>query len=64
MRKICLKMVSKLLNDDQKDCCMEMCQDVLNHLQNEPDVLGRVITGDETYIFEYDLESMSQSSQW
>ena len=64
MRKICLKMVSKLLNDDQKDCCMEMCQDVLNQLQNEPDVLGRVITGDETYIFEYDLETMSQSSQW
>lgn len=64
MRKICLKMVSKLLNDDQKDCCMEMCQDVLNHLQNEPDVLGRVITGDETYIFEYDLKTMSQSSQW
>ena len=57
-------MVSKLLNDDQKDCCMEMCQDVLNHLQNEPDVLGMGITGDETYIFEYDLETMSQSSQW
>ena len=51
------KMVPKLLNDDQEDCCMEMCQDVLNHLQNEPDLLGRVITDDETYIFEYDPEN-------
>ena len=48
MRKICAKMVPKLLDDDQKERRMEVCQDILEHLQTEPDLLQRVITGDES----------------
>ena len=54
MRKICTKMVPKLLDDDQKERRVEVCQDILKHLQTEPDLLQRVITGDESWIFEYD----------
>ena len=43
---------------------MEVCQDILEHLQTEPDLLQRVITGDESWIFEYDLETKHQSLQW
>ena len=50
-------MVLKLQNDDQKEHCMQMCQDIIEHLQIEPDLLRRVIIGDETWIFEYDLET-------
>ena len=64
MRKICAKMVPKLLDDDQKERRVEVCQDILEHLQTEPDLLQRVITGDESWIFEYDPETKRQSLQW
>ena len=43
---------------------MQMCQDIIEHLQIEPDLLCRVITGDKTWIFEYDPETKCQSCQW
>ena len=64
MQKICAKMVPKLLDDDQKEWHMEVYQDILKHLQTDPDLLQRVITGDESWIFEYDLETKLQSLQW
>ena len=39
MRKICAKMVPKLLDDDQKERRVEVCQDIFEHLQTEPDLL-------------------------
>ena len=64
MRKICAKMAPKLLDDDQKERHMKVCQDILEYLQTEPDLLQRVITGDESWIFEYDPETKRQSLQW
>ena len=64
MRKICAKMVPKLLDDDQKERHVVVCQDILEHLQTEPDLLQRVITGNESWIFEYDPETKRQSFQW
>ena len=46
MRKVCAKMVRRLLNADQKERRMGACQDTHERLQTEPDLLGRVITGD------------------
>ncbi|ROT70225.1 hypothetical protein C7M84_011507, partial [Penaeus vannamei] len=63
MRKVCAKMVPKLLNDDQKDQRMQVCQDILERLETEPDFLRRVIIGDESWIFEYDPETKHQSPQ-
>ena len=63
IQKICAKMVPKLLDDDQ-EWHVEVCQDILEHLQTEPDLLQRVIIGDESWIFKYDLETKCQSLQW
>ena len=41
-----------------------MCRDILEQLEAEPALLGRVITGDETWVFEYDPETKRQSMQW
>ena len=64
MRKLCAKMVAKLLNNDQKDRRLQVCQDILGRLQTEPNLLEKVITGDESWIFEYDPETKRQSLQW
>ena len=62
MRKDCGKMVLSLLNDDQKERRLQVCQDIIKRLQPEPHWLRRVITADETWIFQYDLETKRMSS--
>ena len=64
MRKGCTEVVPSLLNDDQKEYHLQVCQDITERLQTEPDMLCRVITGDKTWIFEYDPETKCQSCQW
>ncbi|KYQ56039.1 hypothetical protein ALC60_05022, partial [Trachymyrmex zeteki] len=49
MTRVSAKFVPKLLNLDQKQCRMNIAQDMLNDVNDDPDLLKRVITGDETY---------------
>ena len=56
-------MVPKLLSEDQKQQRITVCQDIIESLEDDPDLLGRVITGDESWIFEYDPETKRQSRQ-
>ena len=64
MRKVCAKMVPKLLSEDKKQQRVTICQAIIERLEDDPDLLGRVITGDESWIFEYDPENKRQSRQW
>ena len=64
MRKVCAKMVPRLLLEDQKTCQLHVCQDILQQLQTDATLLEKVITGDELWIFEYDPETKRQSCQW
>ena len=43
---------------------MQVCQDILEQLQTEPNLLKRVVTGDESWIFEYDPLTKQQSLEW
>jgi transposase len=54
MRKICAKMVPKNLTVEQKENRLHTCQELLDRLEGEPDFMDRVITGDESWVFEYD----------
>jgi hypothetical protein len=42
----------------------ELCSDLLQRIEDEPDLLNSVITCDETWIFTYDPETKRQSMQW
>jgi len=64
MRKICAKMVPKLLKEERKERRVQVCHDILKQLQTETNFQERVITGNESWIFEYDLETERQSLQW
>jgi hypothetical protein len=37
---------------------------MLERLETEPDFLNRIITGDESWFFEYDPETKTQSEEW
>ena len=58
------KFVPRLLSREQKEFCAAVAQDLLETTNNDPDFLKKVITGDESWVYGYDLETKAQSSQW
>ena len=64
IRKMCAKMVPKNLTTEQKANRRDVCLDFLDRLQREPEFFSRVITGDESWILEYDPETKRQSREW
>ena len=48
MRKICAKMETTLLNEGQKERRVQVCQEILWQLVTEPNLLKRVVSGNES----------------
>ena len=48
MRKVCAKIVFKILSEDQKQNRVKFCEDMLEKIKDDPDILRQIITGDET----------------
>ncbi|UYV75705.1 EPM2AIP1 [Cordylochernes scorpioides] len=64
MRRVAAKFVPKLLNCDQKQHRMNIANEMLDSVRDDPNLLQRVITGDEAWAYGYDVETKAQSSQW
>ena len=43
---------------------MPIAQKMLNDVNDDSDLLKKVITGDESWVYGYDVETKAQSSQW
>lgn len=63
MRKVCAKLVPKVLSDEQKQLRVEKCREVLES-DEQDNTLDNCITGDETWCFEYDPEGKRESAEW
>jgi hypothetical protein len=63
MRKLCAKIGLKVLTQEQKRRCVACCQDWMENEEGS-NFLQRVITGDESWIYEYDPETKRQSEEW
>ncbi|XP_060615302.2 protein GVQW3 [Anolis sagrei] len=64
MRKNCAKLVPKNLSDEQKNNHVLISHELLGRVSSEPDLLQRLIAGDETWVFEYDPTAEKQTSEW
>ena len=64
MRKLCAMIVPKNLTIEEKDNRKDLCLHLLERIQSDRNFLKDVITGDETWIFEYDPETKRQSKEW
>jgi len=64
MRRVSAKFVPCLLAVEQKDNHVSACTDLLERAQNDPNFMSSVITGDESWVYGYDLETKQMSSQW
>jgi len=63
MKKVCAKIVPKLLTPEQKMRRKECCTDWKTSEESD-EFLERVVTGDESWIYDYDIELKSQSREW
>ena len=52
MRKVCAKVVPKNLTTEQKANHRDVCVELLDRLEREPEFFSRVSTGDESWILE------------
>ena len=50
MRDVCAKMVPKELTEEHKQGRVTICQDLF---ERQDDILGHVITANETWVFQY-----------
>ena len=63
MRKVCAKLVPKVLSMEQTLSWVEIMQEILDCVQEDEDFLDNVITGDELWVFQYNPETKYQSSE-
>ncbi len=64
MSRISVKFVSKILLDEQKQNRVRISQEMSKNIEDDPDYLTEVITGDESWVYGYNPETKAQSSQW
>jgi len=64
MCRVSAKFVPHLLADDQKEKHVEISQEMLASANGNEKFLKNIITGDETWVYRYDVETKMQSSQW
>jgi hypothetical protein len=64
MRKICTKMVPRNLKQQQRDAWVRFCVELLEQVEADPELMERVITGDESWFSQYDPETKRQSLEW
>ena len=63
-RKLFAKLLPENFSDEQEDNRLLVFRDILDRVTSEPDILQRVITGDETWVFEYVPTTKRQSTEW
>ncbi|PNF34001.1 hypothetical protein B7P43_G04643 [Cryptotermes secundus] len=64
MQRVATKFVPKLLSPEQQQLRLEVAQDMLECANRDPEFLKTVITGDESWVYRYDLKTKVQASQW
>jgi hypothetical protein len=64
MKEVAAKFVPHVLRTDQKQSRVDACCDLKEHLEIDPDLLLKVITGDERWCYAYDPEMNQLSGEW
>jgi len=64
MHRVAAKFVPCLLTEEQKQNRISVSQELLDRSNTHENFLKNVITGDETWVYGYDVETKVQPSQW
>ena len=63
IKRAAAKIVPKLLNFKQKHSRIDIAQEMLTTFNDDSDLLKKVITGGESWMYGYDIETKALSSQ-
>jgi len=63
MKSVAAKFMPHFLTVDQKPSWVDVCRKFKEHLEIDPDLSSKVITGDESWCYAYDPETKQQSSK-
>lgn len=63
-RKVCAKCVPRLPTAEQEMHCRNICSVILQCIVKYSDLLLRIITCDDIWIFQYDLEAKREFIKW
>jgi transposase len=64
MHRVAAKFVPRLLTDEQKEQRVAISQELLDQANSDENLLKNIVTGDETWVYGYDVETKAHSSQW
>jgi len=64
MKRVCTKSVLRLLTDDQREQRQTIARDLFERSCEDVQFLKSIVTGDESWVYGYDLETKQQPSQW
>ena len=51
------RIVPKLLNFEEKQRRLQMAREIFTKFNDDPDLLKKVTTGDESWLYGYDIET-------
>ncbi|UYV63105.1 hypothetical protein LAZ67_2003157 [Cordylochernes scorpioides] len=58
------KFIPRFLTNEQKLCRLATCENMLEMTRTDPEWKDKIITGDETWVFDYDPETKRQWAEW
>ena len=64
MKRVAVRLVPKDLNFLQKERRVEVAKEMLANVADDPIFIKSIIAGDQTWVYEYDIETAQQSSEW
>jgi len=64
MHRVAAKFMPHVLTEDQKANHVNISQELLDCVNVDENFLKTIVTGNETWVYGYDIETKAQSSQW
>ncbi|UYV77610.1 hypothetical protein LAZ67_15001704 [Cordylochernes scorpioides] len=64
LKKTPAKFIPRFLTNEQKLCRLATCENMLEMTRTDPEWKDKIITGDETWVYDYDPETKRQSAEW
>lgn len=64
LRKVCARFVPHTLKQHEKDLRIQHSRDIIKEAKKDRNFLYSIVTGDETWCFQYDPETKRQSAEW
>jgi hypothetical protein len=62
MHCVAAKSVSRLLSEDKEHNRVDVRKELVDHTNSDENFLKNFITGDETWVYGYDMETKAHSS--